>query len=77
MVAKMNDVEDRRIHIEVDSNTYIFELGECTPEELINFKMLLLWTLQTLLGQRRLLYEALAKVNGELDRRVNEKAAKG
>jgi len=74
MVAKMNDVEDRRIHIEVDSNTYIFE---CTPEELINFKMLLLWTLQTLLGQRRLLYEALAKVNGELDRRVNEKAAKG
>ncbi len=77
MVSKMHDVEDRKIHIGVDGNTYIFELGECTEAELRNFKVLLMWTLQTLLGQRDKLYEAIAKVNGELDKRTNEKAANG
>ena len=76
MVAKMEDarIEDRRIHIEVNGQQHIFELGECTGGELEIFKTLLMWALHTLIGQRDLLHEAIAKVNGELDRRVNEKA---
>lgn len=74
MVAKMIEAEDRRIHIGVNGATYIFELGECTEAELKNFKTVLMRTLQTLIGQRELLHEAIAKVNGELDRKINERA---
>jgi hypothetical protein len=74
MIAKMVDAMDRRIPISVNGMVYVFELSQCTEEELENFKILLMWTLQDLLGQRDRLYEAIAKVNGELDRRVNEAA---
>ena len=72
MVAKMTDAQDRKIHIGANGQQYIFDLSECTEVELENFKTLLMWTLQTLIGQRNLLYEAIAKVNGEMDRRINE-----
>lgn len=77
MVAKMAaDGLDRRIPIRVNGMTYIFELEQCTEEELKNFKILLMWALQELLGQRGMLYGAIAKINGELDRRVNEAACR-
>lgn len=73
----MTDAMERKIHIGVNGTTYIFELDGCTEAELKNFKVLLMWVLQTLIEQRGMLYGAIAKVNGEMDRRVNEKACNG
>lgn len=75
MVAKMTDMEDRKIHIAVNGMTYFFELSQCTEDELKKLKALLLWTLQYLIEPRGLFYGAIAKINGELDRRTNDAAA--
>jgi len=68
--------ESKEISFKVDGQGYIFRLDEFTEWDLKLIKGLVLRLLGDVLTERDRMYECIRRINGELDRRVNEKACK-
>lgn len=65
---------DETLRIKVDGACYTFPIGDCGAEDLKKIKVLIQGNLLALCDQREYLWHKLRQINGELDRRVTEKA---
>ncbi len=72
MVAEVT--EDRSLRIKADGECYTFQLEEFGDEDLKKIKVYIHKRLLEMCEQRDYLWHKLRQINGELDRRVNEKA---
>lgn len=77
MVMKMAErkMEDETLRIKVDGACYTFRIEEFGEEDLKKIKVYINQTLLGMNDQREYLWHKLRQINGELDRRGNEKAA--
>lgn len=66
--------EDKTLRVKVDGACYTFGFEEFGDEDLKKVKALIHKTLLELCEQRDYLWHKLRQINGELDRRTNEKA---
>lgn len=67
--------EDETLRIKVDGACYTFRIEEFGEADLKKIKLLISKELFEMSTHREYLWHKLRQINGELDRRVNEKAA--
>ena len=65
---------DKIVCLDIEGVLYAFTLPMLSRSDLKELKALLLKKIHALCVTREMLYDQLAEVNGELDRRTNEKA---
>ncbi len=71
-----NIEESKDISFKAEGYSCVICLDGLSEEELKNLKELILKLLGDVLVKREQLYECIRRINGELDRRTNEKACK-